>query len=224
MGEEDGKEWMVLLFGRYGKRLNGLRLGTLLFENWIPLVEEQCPSRWDLSELESFELNRHLVDDPHKYTQWIAAMVSAPPQQSASSLPCRSLNSVQEDSSTASDVSSLSSLTSSSGTPYLWRPLSRIRLNGIRLQHQDWTTVIKALDFTALEILDLTFTNFDEEELQVLVDCVPEESNRAMPLTTSLQMTPIFYNAAILRLVAALKKKAPYARIFDIDMIQRHLQ
>ncbi|KAG0348591.1 hypothetical protein BGZ54_004575, partial [Gamsiella multidivaricata] len=70
-----------------------------------------------------------------------------------------------------------------------WRSLSRIKFSCIQLGAQDWKAVVETLDFTALERLDLSGTNFTSKLLQVLANRASQESNRATSFTIGLYLT-----------------------------------
>ncbi|KAI7832788.1 hypothetical protein BC939DRAFT_472367 [Gamsiella multidivaricata] len=140
-------------------------------------------------------------------------MVSPPPQTPTASLSPRPSRTIQEISGTLIDESDQINLVPLPTVSYPWGFLSDLELKGIQLQSQDWKTLIEAFEFTVLRCLEFNCSNFAQDQLQILVDCIPEESNRPMPLHIGLICTWISEFAETLRLTAALMEKAPHVII-----------
>ncbi|KAK3825452.1 MAG: hypothetical protein J3Q66DRAFT_436522 [Benniella sp.] len=62
--------------------------------------------------------------------------------------------------------------------------LDFFRLCGVTLQPQDWVTLIKAIDFSTLRNLYLNSTNFSQEQLDILIECIGATDVTPLPLNT----------------------------------------
>ncbi|KAI8606287.1 hypothetical protein EDD21DRAFT_423449 [Dissophora ornata] len=175
-----------------------------------PLDAKVCerPSRRCLPELDTLRL--FCPDKPqvaHDCAQWIAAMVSAPPQlpQPQTTTPSSQL----PPGALSSDVSSSAAET--------WKSLQDISLKGVQLEPEDWKVVLETLDFTALEKMSFEDTNFSLEQLEVFVNAVPDGTSLESPLkVVQLGHTPLVKHddAPVLQaLYVKLEKKAPLAKI-----------
>jgi hypothetical protein len=54
-------------------------------------------------------------------------------------------------------------------TAATWTSLKRISLPHHKFKRNDWTSILKAIDFSALEVLELRDTNFTDKELDLLI-------------------------------------------------------
>ncbi|KAI8604345.1 hypothetical protein EDD21DRAFT_412148 [Dissophora ornata] len=108
--------------------------------------------------------------------------------------------------------------------PPLWRSLSKIQLQHIRLQPEDWRTLIEEIDVTGLEELDVSNSNFSLEEFKTLADCIPDgiESVIVVPLKVlNLQDSTVAESEeveAMQEVVTRMKtKKAPQLQILGLE-------
>ena len=119
------------------------------------------PTRRSFPALESLELRPDSdCQLPLNFSSWIMAMVSATPQ--GLSLPSSShsrLDTVAEQSAHC-ELNPVRS----------WMPLRKVMLRQVWLQNKEWTSVIEAMDTSALEYLDLKDANIDTWQFQQLVD------------------------------------------------------
>ncbi|KAF8940014.1 hypothetical protein BGZ58_008059 [Dissophora ornata] len=185
-------EW---LFGRQGKRLNGLALYGHGGISWNPEAARLLPSRAELPKLDKFEVyNVDTRKTAQSFALWIADMISAP--------------------STPQQVMFMSPQLS----PNTYTPLKRISIDGILFSEEHWNIVFSAIDFTALEDLVFHRTNFYGNELLAFLGCIPEPKNSemVMPLKTLyFDLNDRYRNSmdGLEVLVAKLKEKAPLVEI-----------
>ncbi|KAF9353019.1 hypothetical protein BGX26_009204 [Mortierella sp. AD094] len=214
----------VWLLGKHGKCLNTLILHSKLPDLWIPQLAEALPTRDGLPLLEDFHLLCYdnssldamaILSDKTITTkssvEWIAAMVSSQPHVLWSSTR----------PSTPDGFPTNQSLVTAAETPDVWTSLRSISLKGIHLQPGDWLTVIEAIDFSALESLNLVGSNFDLEQLEILVDCILADNESQVPLN-SLQLNytnlvDYMDDEAPWELLAELEEKAPLLVIQGLE-------
>ncbi|KAG0008412.1 hypothetical protein BGZ80_003483 [Entomortierella chlamydospora] len=212
------------LLGRHSKLLNTLILHSKLPDLWMPQFAETLPTRDDLPLLEGFHLLCYdnssldamaILSDKTITTkssvEWIAAMVSSQPHVLWSSTR----------PSTPDVFSTHQSLVAAVEAPQVWTSLRSISLKGIHLQPEDWLTVIEAIDFSALESLSLVGSNFDLEQLEILVDCILADNESQVPLN-SLQLNytnlvDYMDDEAPWELLAELEEKAPLLVIQGLE-------
>ncbi|KAF9436917.1 hypothetical protein BGZ76_002541 [Entomortierella beljakovae] len=210
------------LLGRHGNLLSTLTLQSKSPEVWMPYLAGILPTRDDLPMLENFKLlcyddsPIHTTGLADKITvnrecvEWIAAMVSSKPHLLWSSTrPCTPDVFTSQQSLIAVDP------------PKAWTSLRSISLNGLYLQPSDWLTVIEAIDFSALESLSFLGSNFDLEQLEILVDCILDDNEVQVPLNTlKLSFTNLvdyMDDEAPWELLNELKEKAPILVIQGLE-------
>jgi len=97
-----------------------------------------------------------------------------------------------------------------------WSPLKRLILRYVDLEPRDWAVVIEDLDFSALQELDLSHTNFSLKELVLLVKSIGKV-DFTLPLRfLGLTYTQLRKRGDMPKLQAAsdaLKEKAPDAMV-----------
>ncbi|KAF9113214.1 hypothetical protein BGX27_002006 [Mortierella sp. AM989] len=215
---------LTWLLGRQGSRLNALTLNSKSPDFWMPQLAEALPTRNDLPVLEDFHLlcydlfPKDTMADLEDITisracvEWIAAMVSSQPHVLwSSSRP-----------NTPDVFSSHHSLVPVADlSPKVWTSLRSISITCIHLPPADWLTVIEAIDFSALEALNFTGSNFDLEQLEVLVDCILDDNELQVPLN-SLQLSysnlvDYMDDEAPWELLGELKEKAPLLVIHGLE-------
>ncbi|KAF9290239.1 hypothetical protein BGZ68_007587 [Mortierella alpina] len=137
----------------YGMRLEGLTLSGEEPSTWLKKLESLMPSRRAVPKIKMFSIigskEQEISSDQ---VQWIATMVSQPEQVSTPDPSTNSTSSIE-----AVD------------------PLEIVALNSISLSKEDWGTIFKALDFTTIVTLSFDFTNFSQENLSQLLECLPED-------------------------------------------------
>ncbi|KAF8930010.1 hypothetical protein BGZ58_008532 [Dissophora ornata] len=199
---------------QHGQRLTALLLNGFAAEVWIPRLAKTCPTRRDLPEIQDFRifcLGKQKISQGS--AQWIADMVASPPNDVA----------MQLSSQTASQnvhVVQTSQPPTQTELSEAWKPLKEIYLVCLVIQPDDWKTIIKAMDFTALEQLQVSNTNFSFEEFKFMVDCISDKARVNVPLMKlNVEKTALSKGddtAALRELIARLKKKAPLANIVGV--------
>ncbi|KAF8938438.1 hypothetical protein BGZ58_000891 [Dissophora ornata] len=185
LNEDSQQEKAQRLLAQHGKVLSSVTLESESTDLWMPKFASVA----------------------HDCAQWIAAMVSAPPQlpQPQTTTPSSQL----PPGALSSDVSSSAAET--------WKSLQDISLKGVQLEPEDWKVVLETLDFTALEKMNFEDTNFSLEQLEVFVNAVPDGTSLESPLkVVQLGHTPLVKHddAPVLQaLYVKLEKKAPLAKI-----------
>ncbi|KAK3813098.1 MAG: hypothetical protein J3Q66DRAFT_412498, partial [Benniella sp.] len=138
--------------------------------------------------------------------QWISAMTSAAATKQAPLLTSSSL----------SEMTLWGSSDLATNTLKTWSPLKRLILRYVDLEPRDWAVVIEDLDFSALQELDLSHTNFSLKELVLLVRSVGKV-DLTLPLRfLGLAYTQLRKREDMPQLQAAsdaLKEKAPGAMV-----------
>ncbi|KAG0290101.1 hypothetical protein BGZ98_003590, partial [Dissophora globulifera] len=152
----------------FGRFITSLNFSGEDVNKQIAAFSEHSITRHDLPVLKALSVDgSESVDLSQEHIAWIAEIVAPPHQDTA---PC-------------SDGELLKSVTDVS-----W--------NGIRLQPQDWKSLIAALDFRSLRKLDLSFSNFAMEQLTEMADlirCGPYAADR---LSIGLEETNLELNAS----------------------------
>ncbi|KAG0371343.1 hypothetical protein BGZ54_005467 [Gamsiella multidivaricata] len=221
--QENSEQWKLeQLLVRYSRRFSRMILSGETPELWIPMVARMCPTRHELPELDLLYITYPDDQDtcpgdqylPQECVRWIVAMVLPPPRTPATPLSPRPSRAIQEISGTLIDESDQINLVPLPTFSYPWMSLSDLALEMIGLQPQDWEAVIEALDFTALRNLEFSYSNFAQDQLQVLVDCIPEESNCPILLDIKLWYTGITESSQTRRMINALKEKAPHVSVY----------
>ncbi|KAF9361552.1 hypothetical protein BGX34_007084 [Mortierella sp. NVP85] len=171
---------------RYKAHVYHLSLGGSTIENWLPQIANFIPARDVLPKMSALTLEGEGQSTvPKTCIPWIIAMISAPPQPpSATALP---------------------------------EPLTRLRrltISNVRLEAEDWKSVIRAIDLTELEWLDFKVTNFSQVELELLVYRIVDNVASQARLKTLCIDKKLLEQEAARALRATLQKKAPLVQ-FD---------
>ncbi|KAK3820118.1 MAG: hypothetical protein J3Q66DRAFT_439167 [Benniella sp.] len=203
--EREKGKWV----SRHGKQLTGLSLqgdGSGPATKWLI---EAFPTRLTLPKLIDLQLVlpcRSDLQDSHLYISWITTMVSAPSSRmTAVSSPSSKIESTAMG---PSDVARNNLET--------WPSLSKLVLRLEKLAREDWAKVIGAIDFSALEVLDLTGTNFAVEELDHLIKRISDVDGVAPLKTLDLSLSTLSNYAHLNGLhpmVDKIKENAPHATI-----------
>ncbi|KAG0001393.1 hypothetical protein BGZ65_003534 [Modicella reniformis] len=152
------------LVKRYGSMLFVLRIASVSLEKWLPRIVSSFPTRNFFPKLVTLDLQskgRYNLRVP-----WIVAMVSAPPQVTSSPSPPQS-RAQRRSQSTGS-----------------WTALRKIVLRNVKLQPEEWETVIGSIDFSELQYLVLSLSNISVEHFRLLVDRIPSNNTSKVPLKT----------------------------------------
>ncbi|KAF9988033.1 hypothetical protein BGZ65_000207 [Modicella reniformis] len=176
-------DWVL---NQHAARLSAMILKGNESSMWIPKLAQKYPTRHKFPLLESFRI---ICSDKPNLSEacagWIAAMVSAPRQGIAPS----SLSSLSSQSSSSSTQPSSSQQAAArsplTDTQEQWKPLKEIAVENVRLEPKGWESVIKSIDFSALETLSFNDTDFSLAQFKTLVNNIPKIYNGAeVPLTT----------------------------------------
>ncbi|KAF9359667.1 hypothetical protein BGX34_008222 [Mortierella sp. NVP85] len=195
------------LLSRHGTKLSGLRLyrGSSLIDNCeenISQIASSFPTRHCFPRLASFELKLESIYDPLQFTSstvsWIVAMLSGP--------PCTGL-----EPTTATPTDIIES----------WTALKKITLRQVIIRPEEWEAVIKAIDLSELEHLDLGFSNIAQDEFKLLVERILEYSKhdvaKVVPLKTLIiGMTHVTQGANMDGILADLREKIPLLKITEV--------
>ncbi|KAF9350902.1 hypothetical protein BGX34_000917 [Mortierella sp. NVP85] len=192
----------------HGKKLTGLNVQAHCLDALAAWIENVCPSRGILSSLVDLQLTLPktlTLQYSHPYVQWLAEMVSAQPSRS----------------------SSISSSSEADG-PLIERPddssngaslLRRLYLNGIKLKQDEWAKILAAIDFSALEELDLKGTNFSSGDVDSLVKGIEGVDSMAPLKLVDLSGTSLSQQktATGMARFEVLREKAPSIMITGIE-------
>ncbi|KAI8350056.1 hypothetical protein B0O80DRAFT_458952 [Mortierella sp. GBAus27b] len=132
------------------------------------------PTRNHFPNLESFELIMDAISSsvPMYLTAWIVDMVSPSPFVSP----------------VTHDTPRRVQAAASTGSPAPWRPLKKISFRGVLFglegtsDHGDWTSVVKAIDFSSLEELTINLSGFSQQDLGALEMEIMRHSQGMLPL------------------------------------------
>jgi hypothetical protein len=136
---------------------------------------------------------------------WIIAMISPPRRR-----PHRTIDS--PSSQTLSHSVETPAAHNGSKTES-WTVLKKIVLR-IKIQPEEWRSLIDAIDFSALQHLDLDKCNILQEHLKQIVNCIPDNKGSVAPLKTLVIKNTRVANSADSRAVLdELRRKVPLVRI-----------
>ncbi|KAF9988328.1 hypothetical protein BGZ65_007433 [Modicella reniformis] len=157
------------LLHRYWSMLSVIRFNSWSLENWLPQIVSSFTTRNCFPNLVSFDLQSWGSQSlSSSCVPWIAAMVSAPPQATSSTLDSQSLS---------HDIADTHNAQCESESTIPWRALRKIVLHEIKLQPEEWKTVIEAMDLSKLRHLDLWSSNISHEAFRTLIDRVPDKQD-----------------------------------------------
>ncbi|KAG0217859.1 hypothetical protein B0O80DRAFT_533517 [Mortierella sp. GBAus27b] len=124
----------------YGPMVSKLQLHGISTDQLLCFALS-IPNRNSLLALTSLEIwPGEGFEPPENFMPWIQAMVMAP-------LPCNL-----------------------ESTLLSWAPLKKLQLRNMELYPKEWAQIIKSLDMSTLEHLDLQETNFSEKQFNLLTD------------------------------------------------------
>jgi hypothetical protein len=203
--EQENVQRFLKTHGKNLTRLNVRAHSLDVFTVWIKRV---LPSRGALSSLVNFQMTLPeslTLQYSQPYVQWLVEMVSAMPTKSSSSL----VSSVD-----TSPTECPEGLSNGAGTS-----LKRLYLNGIKLKQDEWARILVAIDFSALEELNLKGTNFSFENVDPLVNSIELVGSMAPLQTLDLSGTSLSQQETITRLTSfeTLRGKAPSIQITGIE-------
>jgi hypothetical protein len=153
IASERARVYARILLRRYGEKLTSLNIYTSSPDGCIPALARAFPTRSSFPVLRRFVFSSGGHHVSNVCMQWIISMVSTPSQTSVALQP-----------STTAPASLETSPTS----------LGLIDLSRINPTVVDWGSLIKAIDFSALEELDILGCNFSQHSIQCLTDRIHE--------------------------------------------------
>ncbi|KAF9354028.1 hypothetical protein BGX34_011249 [Mortierella sp. NVP85] len=171
--ERDKTKWLL---ARHSKVLTGLRLQAVsldLLTVWLQQVFRTRDTLPNLLDLQLTLAGFPEGQDLHPYVQWLVGILSPPSSKSTHS----------SSSDSGMDIMPIASSSQSSGPSETFSSLKRLDLVGCWLRQGNWVRIVGAIDFSALEELDLRNTNFSRGALGVMVTCI-SNVNAAVPLQT----------------------------------------
>jgi hypothetical protein len=212
---ENETEKAMHLLNQYHNNIHSLVFSGTSTYKWLTEMARTCVSRQYLPKLDDFKIecmDRSAISEEH--AQWIAIMVAAPPQQPTPSWSDRlSFRAVSHRLKVLESDTSLTEC----AVPCMWEPLHHVGLERIRLCHEDWKVVIKALDFLSLDELNFELSNFSLVELEFLAECIPEQANPVRNLNIWAYHTDFsrsLENDIVREQVSVLLEKAQWVHIY----------
>ncbi|KAF9924527.1 hypothetical protein BGZ65_008256, partial [Modicella reniformis] len=168
LGSESDLKKAQSLFTRHGSRLSMLELHYGLHGQWLPRIASLFSTRNSFPNMVSLGLGSQFCNSYlSSCVSWIAAMVSAPPQATSPSMHSQSLS---------QGIVNIHNARGDSESTRSWKALKKIRLLGVKLQPEEWKTVIEAIDLSELQHLDLYESNITHESFKLLVDRIPDNN------------------------------------------------
>ncbi|KAK3825649.1 MAG: hypothetical protein J3Q66DRAFT_384802 [Benniella sp.] len=193
LDEASRPEKALLLFGRYGEKLNRLTLNSHSMGLWLLPFTQALPTANSFPRLKEIHVECALKSQvPPEFVQWLLAAVPVLPSGSSEGF-------ITEASQKTSTI--------------LAR-LRTFRLYNVTLQPQDWETLIMAIDLSVLEELHLTLTNFSLGQLDLLLECVAAADAKSVSLKVlGLLATELLVNADGPALQARILEAVPQLSI-----------
>ncbi|KAI8349167.1 hypothetical protein B0O80DRAFT_460952 [Mortierella sp. GBAus27b] len=194
---------------QYGAILSTLHLSNYSFagQQWSWFASSH-PTRNSFPKLETLTLDSPSDTNlPSTCIPWVVAMVSAP-----SRVPIPSSHSQSSTEDTV-DKQTPNVESEAQGS---WTSLKRIDLCSLELPPEGWKSVIEAIDFSGLQILKFRKSNFSLKELELLVDCIPDDKTSNIPLQSlDISWTSAFSDPNSLPLLDELQRKAPLVAVYN---------
>ncbi|KAK3825651.1 MAG: hypothetical protein J3Q66DRAFT_328256 [Benniella sp.] len=189
-------EKALLLFGRYGERLNRLTLASNSLEKWLLPFTQVLPTANSFPRLNILYVSSGKKSQvPHEFVQWLVTVAPDRPQPSGSTS--------SEDTCTETSQQAIKTSTI----------LARLRillLYNVTLQPQDWELLIKAIDLSVLEDLHLHSTNFSSTQLDLLLERIAAADAKSVSLKLlQIGSTELLVDAERPALQTRILKAAP---------------
>ncbi|KAI8358800.1 hypothetical protein B0O80DRAFT_441475 [Mortierella sp. GBAus27b] len=188
------------LLDQYKAHLSCLLLFNGRYDERWSWFASQFPTRQSFPILESFELiPRSSYRLPSKCIPWIVAMISAAPPALDLSPQGTARREVSNDEPSVIRT---------------WTSLKKITLEKLTLRPEEWTSVVKAIDFSMLEVLSFRKSNISVADFKLLVDRIPDGDPSTAPLKIlNIRATTADGNAVAHSFFAEIHRKAPSARV-----------
>ncbi|KAF9363602.1 hypothetical protein BGX34_003722 [Mortierella sp. NVP85] len=156
LGREDQFEMAASLLSQYGTLLSRLQLYGESPGEWLPRIASLL-SRASLPNLTSFGV-------------WLNSDF-----KSVSTLSSQSVSkNVEETQSTRNESEPTES----------WKNLRKVVVRDVKLQPEEWETLLNAVDFSELQHLDFKGSNFSQDQFRLLIACIPGDNPSKIPLKT----------------------------------------
>jgi SOS-response transcriptional repressor LexA len=98
--------------------------------------------------------------------------------------------------------------------------LKGFRLSNMTLTSQDWETLIKAIDVSMIQELIFDGTNFSQEQLDLLIDCMASTGKQSVSLKSlDIDGTDLALNGDNAALRERIQKAAPRVRIQGLPLL-----
>ncbi|KAF9345031.1 hypothetical protein BGX34_005086, partial [Mortierella sp. NVP85] len=168
---------------RHKAQLHHLDLFWNTTEYWSSQITRIIPTRDVLPKMGALTLDGYHNQISMDCITWIVAMISAPPQ-------------------TRSATAATEPVTR----------LKRITLRRIVLSPEDWESVIRAIDLTEVEWLDLQTTNFAKAELRLLVNHIIDNAASQTRVLSLCINDKLLEQEEARTLCATLREKVPLVK------------
>jgi len=195
--EEEKAQWFL---EQHREKLTRLCLRGPDPEALTQWLEQLFPSRRVVPILSDLQLRFRGSPElqySSPFIQWLVRMISAPHKPTHNSI----------DGSSTSDWLSLQRLYLNDFKPYQYEP-------------RDWRTVLKGIDFSGLEDLDLEGANFGSNDVELLVELIRRVDSDAPLKSINLSGTPLSKMQAkkfSSLPFETLRKKAPSVKIVGLS-------
>ncbi|KAK3818929.1 MAG: hypothetical protein J3Q66DRAFT_368965 [Benniella sp.] len=168
------------LLTQYKAQLHHVVLHGDKMGDWSSQIAGVIPTRDALPKMDELTFDIGNGEVSKECIAWIVAMISTPPQpRSKTTLP--------------------EPLTG----------LKRITLGRIVLSYEDWESVIRAIDLTEVEWLDLQTTNFGQAQLRLLVNQITDNVASQIRVRTLCINEKLLEQEEARTLCTTLREKAP---------------
>ncbi|KAF9360959.1 hypothetical protein BGX34_007393, partial [Mortierella sp. NVP85] len=164
---------------RYKTQLHHLYLSWITTESWLPRIAGIIPTRDVLPKMDALTIDGD-GEVSKDCIAWIVAMISAPPQTHSATAPTEPVT-----------------------------RLKRITLRRLMLSPEGWESVIRAIDLTELEWLDLKTTNFAQDQLRLLVNQITDNVASQTQTRTICIDGKLLEQEEARTLCSTLRKKVP---------------
>ncbi|KAG0246598.1 hypothetical protein BGX31_000576 [Mortierella sp. GBA43] len=213
LDKDDHAQKAQLLLRRYGSTLTELVFTSLTLGPSLLQVASSFPSRSVFPNLTSLTFihtdKQNPFDGPADCVSWIATMISSPRQK----LPTQGAAAEQQQQQQQQQGEEENPSGSGGPTGKGEKAIVSITLSGMKLQPNDWAKLIDTIDFFTVQDLIIYRTNFAQDQLERLVNRVPDHmadsiSLRRLDTRKSDVATP-YGSPPVEALLERLRKKVP---------------
>ncbi|KAK3825650.1 MAG: hypothetical protein J3Q66DRAFT_384803 [Benniella sp.] len=196
-------EKTLLLFGRYGEKMNRLTLASGSVEKWLLPFTQFLPTANSFPSLNVIHVSCSTKSQvPHEFVQWLVAVVPNRLQPLDSTPP--------EGSCTGTSQLTMKTCT-------ILARLQTFMLYNVTLYPQDWEMLIKAFDLTMLQNLHVGGTNFSSKQLDLLLRRIAATDAHPISLKIlNLGQSELLVGAYGPALRAKIQKVAPQLTIMGL--------